>query len=74
MTGTVLPYSPAETATAAHWLPYLATVREAACADASATVEDLDAATVEAIDKLQRRGAIPGAVAALLGEVFNVLA
>ena len=72
MPGRILPCSAAETAAAAEWLPYLASVREAACADPGASVEALDNATAEEVDKLERRGCITCTVAALLLEIFDV--
>jgi hypothetical protein len=70
--GAVHPYSAADTVEAAHWLSYIATVREAVCSNPYAGVAEVDAATVEAIDKLQRRGVISFAAAALLGEIFDI--
>lgn len=72
MPGRILPYSPADTAAAAEWLPFLSMIREAAFAEHGATVAELDDVTREAIDKLERRGCIPCTVAALLAEIFDL--
>jgi hypothetical protein len=60
----IAPYSRAETATAASWLPYVEQAIEAG----SEPTADI----VEAIDKLYRRGVVTEAVAALLHEIFDV--
>lgn len=60
----IAPYSHAETATAASWLPYVS--------DAIDAGGDPVTSIVEAVDKLYRRGLITEAVAALLCEIFDV--
>jgi hypothetical protein len=60
----IAPYSRAETATAASWLPYVS--------DAIDAGSDPVASILEAVDKLYRRGLITEAVAALLCEIYDV--
>lgn len=63
----VAPYSAQDTAQAAEWLDYVA--------DSFAGISGTSArigAIQEAIDKLERRGLIGPAVAALLAETFDV--
>lgn len=64
---SVAPYSAAETAQAAEWLDYVSE----SFAGVSGTAARIGAIQ-EAIDKLERRGLIGPAVAALLAETFDV--
>lgn len=66
MPGSVAPYSDADTSEATRWFDYV----EAAFCGLSG--DDAVAATVEAIDKAHRRGAISESVAALLSEIYDV--
>lgn len=61
----IAPYSRAETAAAAAWVPYVDQAI-AACP------QDATGAIIEAVDKLYRRGLVTEAVAALLAEIFDV--
>lgn len=58
MAARIITNAPAEPDVLADWMPYLAMVREAVCIDPDASVADLDAVTVEEIDKLLRRACI----------------
>jgi hypothetical protein len=65
--GCIAPYTPAETAEASTWLPYIDGVL-------ATVVEDPAAAIIEAIDKARRRAGLSEGAAALLAEIFDVTA
>lgn len=67
MRGTVLPYSPADTATAERFLPFVGEAYHR-----PGTVADCDAAARAAVAKLERLGLISGTVAALILEAFDL--
>jgi hypothetical protein len=61
----IAPYSRAETAAAAAWVPYVDQAIAACPGDATGAI-------IEAVDKLYRRGLVTESVAALLAEIFDV--
>ena len=67
MAGSVAPYSPAVTEAAARWVDHIADAYAA-----GDTVAESDASAREEIDKLERRGLICCATAALLTECFDL--
>lgn len=68
MRGTVLPYSPADTATAHRFLPLVSEAYHR-----PGTVAECDAAARAVVAKLERLGVISGAVAALILEIFDLV-
>lgn len=63
----VAPYTAEQTAEAHSWLAYIDSVLAAAIGDPKAAI-------VEAIDKAQRRAVLSVGAAALLAEIFDVVA
>lgn len=58
MAASLISQAAAERDVLADWLPYLVTVRECAVSDPACSITDLNAVTVEEIDKLLRRSCI----------------
>lgn len=67
MTGAIHPYTAADIATAAHWLPFLDGMIDPA--RPVLTGDEADACR-EALDKLERRGLVSASVSALLAETY----